>query len=148
MQTRTNGDDLMASNLKAPYFLSSLLHNALAAQQGAIVNLVDIHADRPLKAHSVYCMAKAGLKMQIMSLAREFAPRIRVNGVAPGAILWPSTPLSEDAKAGVMAQIPLQRLGSPEDIADTVLFLAKAPYITGQIIKVDGGRSLSGADNA
>lgn len=140
--------DLTGTNMKAPYHLSCLLSPELAQTEGAIVNLVDIHADRPLKGHTVYCMAKAGLKMMIKSLACEFAPRIRVNGISPGAILWPEQALDEQQKASIVKQIALKRLGEPSDIAATVLFLAQAPYITGQIIAVDGGRSLLGANIA
>lgn len=141
-------NDLIGTNMKAPYFLSGLLCPYLSKTQGNIVNLVDIHADKPLKDHTVYCMAKAGLKMMIKSLACEFAPRIRVNGVSPGAILWPEQPLSHNEKASIVNQVALKRLGSAVDIADTVLFLANAPYITGQVIAVDGGRSLLGANIA
>ncbi|MFT4929526.1 MAG: pteridine reductase [Phenylobacterium sp.] len=141
-------NDLMGTNIQAPYFLSCLFLPYLSKTQGNIVNLVDIHADKPLKDHTIYCMAKAGLKMMIKSLACEFAPRIRVNGVSPGAILWPEQPLSHNEKASIVNQVALNRLGSAVDIADTVLFLANAPYITGQIIAVDGGRSLLGANIA
>lgn len=143
--------DLMGSNVKAPYFLSQALVPELRKRQGVIVNMVDIHADKPLQEHSIYCMAKAGLKMMTKSLARELAPTIRVNGIAPGAILWPSNnapALAEQDKAAILQQIPLNRLGEPEDIAQTLLFLIQAPYITGQIIAVDGGRSLGGANKA
>lgn len=140
--------DLTGTNLKAPYHLSCLLSPYLAQNEGSIVNLVDIHAERPLKQHTIYCMAKAGLKMMIKSLACEFAPRIRVNGISPGAILWPEQSLNEAQKASIVSQIALKRLGSPSDIAATVLFLAQSPYITGQIITVDGGRSLLGANIA
>jgi pteridine reductase len=143
--------DLFGSNVKAPYFLSQAFAPELARHNGAIVNLVDIHADKPLAEHSIYCMAKAALLMMTKSLARELAPTIRVNGIAPGAILWPSeqtNALQEQDKAGILAQIPLQRLGSADDIAQTLLFLLKAPYITGHIIAVDGGRSLGGASKA
>lgn len=140
--------DLTGTNMKAPYHLSCLLSPYLSESEGSIINLVDIHAERPLKDHTVYCMAKAGLKMMIKSLACEFAPRIRVNGIAPGAILWPEQALDETHKASIIKQIALQRLGQPSDIANTALFLAQAPYITGQIITVDGGRSLLGANKA
>lgn len=143
--------DLFGSNVKAPYFLSQALAPHLAKQQGAIINMVDIHADKPLSGHSLYCMAKAALLMMTKSLALELAPTIRVNGIAPGAILWPpeqSVQLNEQDKAAIMRQIPLKQLGSPEDIANTVLFLARSPYITGQILAVDGGRSLSSTSKA
>jgi pteridine reductase len=143
--------DLFGSNVKAPYFLSQAFAPELAKQQGVIVNMVDIHAERPLAQHSLYCMAKAALLMMTKSLARELAPTIRVNGIAPGAILWPSEQaiaLAEQDKAAILAQIPLQQLGTPDDIAQTLLFLLQSPYITGQIIAVDGGRSLGGASKA
>lgn len=143
--------DLFGSNVKAPYFLTQALAPELARNNGAIVNMVDIHADKPLAGHSIYCMAKAALLMMTKSLALELAPAIRVNGIAPGAILWPgeqAVSLLEEDKTAILAQIPLQQLGSPADIAQAVLFLLNAPYITGHIIKVDGGRSLSGANKA
>lgn len=149
--------DLFASNAKAPFFLSQALLPALQQHKGCIINMVDIHADKPLAEHPVYCMAKAALVMMTRALARELAPTIRVNAVAPGAILWPETGsseqpalhmLTEQDKTGILAQIPLGALGQPEDIARTVLFLASAPYITGQIVAVDGGRSLGAANKA
>lgn len=143
--------ELFGSNVQAPYFLSQALAPELAKRQGAIVNMVDIHADKPLAEHSIYCMAKAALLMMTKSLAKELAPAIRVNGIAPGAILWPpehSVTLQEQDKAAILAQIPMQQLGTPEDIADTLLFLLHSPYITGQIIAVDGGRSLGGTAKA
>ena len=113
--------------------------------------MVDIHAEKPLAQHSIYCMAKAALLMMTKSLARDLAPTIRVNGIAPGAILWPpeqSVTLQEADKAAILAQIPLKQLGTPDDIANTLLFLVRSPYITGQIIAVDGGRSLGGTNKA
>jgi pteridine reductase len=141
-------DDLFGSNVKAPYFLAQALAPELAKQHGCIINMVDIHARQPLQEHSVYCMAKAALLMMTKSLARELAPTIRVNGIAPGAILWPSQQLADTDKAAILQQIPLQRTGTPEDIANTVLFLLQSPYITGQIIAVDGGRSLGATEKA
>lgn len=136
-------NDLIGSNMKAPFFIAQYAAKALAEHQGSIINIVDIHANSPLKEHSVYCAAKAGLAMLTRSLAVELAPHVRVNGVAPGAILWPATEPSEENKQKIIAEIPLQRLGEPMDIAKTVLFLARdANYINGQIIAVDGGRSL------
>ena len=143
--------DLFGSNVKAPYFLSQALAPELAKQRGAIINMVDIHAEKPLSGHSLYCMAKAALLMMTKSLALELAPTITVNGIAPGAILWPpeqSVQLSEQDKAAILRQIPLNTLGSPQDIANTVLFLVQSPYITGQILAVDGGRSLSSTSKA
>lgn len=141
--TEGQWDDLMASNLKAPFFLSQAAAPFLRPKQGCIVNLVDIHADRPLKSHPVYCMAKAGLVMQTKSLARELGPEIRVNGVAPGAILWPEE-ISDEAKDEIVARTALKRQGTPENIAEAVLYLVRdADYTTGQILAVDGGRTLS-----
>ncbi|MCW8908408.1 MAG: pteridine reductase [Sedimenticola sp.] len=136
-------EELMGTNLKAPFFLSRTLAPLLREQQGAIINLVDIHAERPLAGHPVYSMAKAGNAMMVKSLARELGPEIRVNGVAPGAILWPEQGLSEAARQEIVSRTQLGRSGTPADIASTVRFLAlEAPYITGQIISVDGGRSV------
>lgn len=136
-------DDLLGSNLKAPLFLSQAATPYLQQHQGVIINLVDIHGIRPLAEFSVYCTAKAGLIMLTQALARELAPAIRVNGIAPGAILWPENSIEED-QVQLLAKIALKRKGAPEDIAKTVLFLVRdAPYITGQIIAVDGGRLLN-----
>ena len=146
--TLENWDDLFGSNVKAPYFLAQALAPALSNNNGCIINMVDIHASQPLQDHSIYCMAKAALLMMTKSLARELAPTIRVNGIAPGAILWPSQQLAEADKAEILQQIPLQRTGTPDDIANTVLFLLQSPYISGQIIAVDGGRSLGAAKKA
>ncbi|MCB5226820.1 pteridine reductase [Alishewanella sp. 16-MA] len=140
--------ELFGSNVKAPYFLSKALSAELTKRQGCIINMVDIHADKPLAEHSIYCMAKAALQMMTKALARELAPAVRVNGIAPGAILWPSQPLDDADKDMVLQQVPLARLGEANDIANTLLFLAQAPYITGQIVAVDGGRSLGGANKA
>ena len=146
-------DDLMASNAKAPFFLSQAFAPELAKNNGCIINMVDIHAEKPLQSHPIYCMAKAALAMMTKSLAKELAPTIRVNGIAPGAILWPDAAsgapeLSAADKAAVLAQIPLAELGQTTDITQTMLFLLQAPYITGQIIAVDGGRSLGAASKA
>ncbi len=136
-------NDLVGSNMKAPFFIAQYAAKELAKKQGCIINIVDIHAEKPLQEHSVYCAAKAGLAMLTRSLAVELAPNIRVNGIAPGAILWPANEPSEKSKQKIISEIPLQQLGEPIDIAKTVLFLARdARYITGQIIAVDGGRSL------
>jgi|SRR5579871_585585 len=136
-------DDLIGSNLKAPLFLSQAAAPSLRAQHGLIVNMIDIHALRPLKRHPVYCAAKAGLAMLTRSLARELGPEVRVNGVAPGPVLWPEGPMEEELKREIVAKTALKRHGTPEDVARTVLFLCRdAPYITGQIIAVDGGRSI------
>lgn len=139
-------NDLFASNLKAPFFLAQALAPAIAARGGSIINMIDINAQRPLPQHAVYCTAKAGLAMLTQALALELAPAVRVNGIAPGAILWPETMSDNDDGAeqrAMLAKIPLAKRGSPDDIARTALFLVNdAPYISGQIISVDGGRLL------
>lgn len=135
-------DDLMGSNLKAPLFIAQAAAPHLKRAKGNIVNIVDIHARRPLRGHLVYGPAKAGLEYLTQALAKELGPDIRVNGVSPGAILWPENGLSDDAKAAILEQIPLGRAGSPADIAGCVRYLvAEGGYINGQIIAVDGGRS-------
>jgi len=132
---------LFNSNLKAPFFLAQAAAPSLQKQHGCIINLVDIHAQRPLKDHALYCMAKAGLVTMTEALAHELGPQIRVNAIAPGAILWPSG-LDAVSKQRIISKTALKRPGLPEDIARTVGFLINdAPYITGQIIAVDGGRS-------
>jgi pteridine reductase len=142
----TTWNDLFASNLKAPFFLAQALAPAIAQHNGSIINIVDINAQRPLAAHTVYCTAKAGLAMLTQALALELAPQVRVNGIAPGAILWPEKMSGDDngtEQRAMLAKIPLARRGSPADIVRTALFLVNdAPYITGQIISVDGGRLL------
>ena len=139
-------NNLISSNARAPFFLSQALNPLLQETSGSIVNIVDIHAQRPFKQHTIYCMAKAALQMMTYALAKELAPKVRVNGVAPGAILWPeansASAITNDTQQQILASVPLQRSGCPEDIARTVSFLINdAPYITGQIIAVDGGRS-------
>ncbi|MEQ1740203.1 MAG: pteridine reductase [Methyloglobulus sp.] len=141
--TEEQWDDLLGSNLKAPFFLVKALSKGLAKRQGCIVNLVDIHAERGLPDYSVYSIAKAGLVAMTKILAKELGPTIRVNAVAPGAILWPESGLSAQEKTEILQRIPLGRSGSPEDIAKSVLYLVKdADYVTGQILTVDGGRTL------
>ncbi|RDH87970.1 MAG: pteridine reductase [endosymbiont of Escarpia spicata] len=141
--TETDWDDLIGSNLKAPFFLSRAAAPLLKVSDGCIVNLVDIHAERPLKSHPIYSIAKAGNAMLVKSLARELGPEIRVNGIAPGAILWPEQGLDDVEKEEILNRTALKRPGSPEDVAQTLLFLVRdARYITGQIIPVDGGRTL------
>jgi pteridine reductase len=136
-------EDLIGSNLKAPFFLSQAAAPLLRKHQGSIINLVDIHALRPLKTHPIYSVAKAGNAMLIKSLARELGPDVRVNGIAPGAILWPEQGLSEAARETILERTALKRPGSETDIVNTLLFLHRdAHYITGQIIPVDGGRTL------
>lgn len=137
-----NWDDLLGSNLKGAFFLSQQLAAALTAQQGSIVNIVDIYAQAPLKNYSIYCIAKAGLLAMTRSLALELAPRVRVNAVAPGAILWPEQQNNEstELQKKIIERTALARAGCPSDIANTVLFLAQSPFITGQILSIDGGR--------
>ena len=136
-------EELIGSNLKAPLFIAQQAAPELAKQEGAIVNVVDIHADRPLKGYPVYTIAKAGLAALTRSLALELAPRVRVNGVSPGAIAWPDDGQFDPAeRSRILATTPLGRTGAPEDIAQAVHFLATAPYVTGQILAVDGGRSI------
>jgi len=136
-------DDLLGANLKGPLFLSQAALAALRESGGAIVNIVDIHAQRPLKDHAVYGAAKAGLAMLTRSLAKDLAPDVRVNGVSPGAILWPENDVTDASKEDILRQIPVGRIGDPDDIAGCVLYLIRdAGYVTGQIIAVDGGRSI------
>jgi len=136
-------DDLIGSNLKAPLFLSQAAAPSLRKTNGVIINIVDVHSQRPLRSHTVYGVAKAGLAMLTRSLAKDLAPEVRVNGVSPGAILWPEDEMSDETKDVILAQIPLDRAGDPDDIAACVLYLAQdADYVTGQIIAVDGGRSI------
>jgi len=138
-------DELFASNARAPFFLAQAAAPHLKATLGAIVNLVDIYAERPLPGHTVYCMAKAALLMATQSLALELAPEVRVNAVAPGAILWPEQDHSDAAKQAMLGRTPLARTGTPEEIADAVRWLLRdATYTTGQVIRVDGGRMLAG----
>jgi pteridine reductase len=136
-------EELVGSNLRAPLFISQEAASELAAHHGCIVNIVDIHAERPLKGYALYSVAKAGLAALTRSLAVELAPAVRVNGVAPGAIAWPEDGQFETAeRERIVATTPLRRTGSPEDVAQAVHFLACAGYVTGHIIAVDGGRSL------
>jgi pteridine reductase len=141
--TESQWDELLGSNLKAPFFLAQALAKTLANHKGCIVNIVDIHAERGLSGYPVYSIAKAGLVAMTKVLAKELGPEVRVNGVAPGAILWPNNGLSESAKQEILQRVALKRSGEPVDIAKAVLFLIKdADYITGQILTVDGGRTL------
>jgi len=141
--TEDQWNELLASNLKAPLFLSKEVIPELRKTQGNIINILDIYATRPLAEHPIYCAAKAGLQMLTKSLARDLAGTIRVNGVAPGAILWPENDDGLDSQEPILKRIPMNTLGEPNDIAKTILFLLlDAPYINGQIIAVDGGRSV------
>jgi pteridine reductase len=140
--TESEWDDLIGSNLKAPTFLSQALVPALRESRGSIVNIVDVHARQPMAGHLVYCSAKAGLQMLTLSLAKELGPDIRVNGVAPGAIVWADNESDSEQQAEIVSRTALKRMGSPVDIAQAVLYLATANYVTGHILDVDGGRSL------
>lgn len=142
--TESQWDDLLGSNLKAPFFLAKALSAELSRNHGCVVNIVDIHAERGLKDHSVYSIAKAGLVAMTKVLAKELGPTVRVNAVAPGAIIWPEFALSESEKDSILQRIVLNRQGEPIDIAKTVGFLIEdAVYITGQVLTVDGGRTLN-----
>lgn len=142
--TPQHWDDLLGSNLKAPLFLSQAAAPFLKQSRGCIVNIVDIHAERPLRHYPVYSVAKAGLVMLTKSLACELGPEVRVNAIAPGAILWPENEMDEATKARIIDRTFLKRQGSPEDIARAALFLIRdADYTSGQILNVDGGRSLN-----
>lgn len=137
--------DLLGTNLKAPLFLAQAAEDELRRSRGAIVNIVDIHAERPMKGHLLYSVAKSGLVALTRALAQEMAPHVRVNAVAPGVILWPESAEweDEDERRKIVAHTLLKREGEPDDIARTVAFLIQdAPYITGQVISVDGGRSI------
>lgn len=141
--TEAQWDELLGCNLKAPFFLATTLANSLAERHGCIVNIIDIHAERGLKNYAVYSVAKAGLAAMTKILAKELGAAIRVNGVSPGAILWPDNELSEPEKQEILQRVALQRCGEPLDIAKAVLFLIRdADYMTGQILTVDGGRTL------
>ncbi len=143
--TPAQWDALFASNARAPFFLSQAAAPHLKQARGAIVNLVDIYAERPLREHTVYCMAKAALVMMTRSLALELAPEVRVNAVAPGAILWAENDTSDAKQQAMLARTPLGRTGTPEEIAEAVHWLiTSASYTTGQVITVDGGRMLAG----
>lgn len=140
--TEQQWDELLGSNLKAPFFLAKALAKTLTEHKGCIVNIVDIHAERGLDGYPVYSIAKAGLAAMTKVLAKALGPEVRVNGVAPGAIAWPQD-LSESAKQEILQRVILKRSGEPVDIAKAVLFLIReADYITGQILSVDGGRTL------
>jgi pteridine reductase len=134
--------DLFGTNAQAPFFLTQALSPALHAAHGCVVNLVDIHAERPREDHPVYSMAKAANAMMVKTLARELAPEVRVNGVAPGAILWPEDYVTDKDRLTILERIPLHRPGTPDEIAEAVLYLAQAEYVTGQILAVDGGRTV------
>lgn len=140
----TDWDELLGVNLKVPFFLTRTLAPVIASQQGSVINITDIHANSGLLGYPVYSIAKAGLEAMTRVLAKEYAPDIRVNAVAPGAILWPEEAGElDDTKKTVLSRIALKRCGEPSDIAKAVLFLVdQGPYVTGQVVTVDGGRTL------
>lgn len=139
-------DILFGIHVKVPFLLSVAARPLLAKHSGVIINITDTHAENPLKGYSVYCQSKAALEMQTKSLAREFAPEIRVNAVAPGAIAWPENEniLTSEMQEKIITKTPLKKHGDPEYIAQAIVALAENPFITGQVLKVDGGRSLLG----
>lgn len=140
-------DNLFDANAKAPYFLTLALRGALQKARGAVINISDIHAKKPLRDYAIYTASKAALEMLTLALAKELAPDIRVNAVAPGAILWPekSAEISANTKDKIIEQTLLKRSGEPEDIAHAVASLANMPFVTGQILRVDGGRTVTHA---
>lgn len=141
--TAAQWDELFAANARAPLFLAQAAAPHLMTSRGAIVNLIDVYAERPLAQHSVYGMAKAALAMATRALALELAPAVRVNGIAPGAILWPDAGKPPAEQEALIARTPLQRMGTPEDVAATALWLLRdAAFVTGEILRVDGGRAL------
>jgi pteridine reductase len=141
--TPADWEDLFGTNLRAPFFLAQAAAPALAREHGLIINMIDIHAQRPLPGHPVYSSAKAGLALLTRALARELGPAIRVNGIAPGPILWPEAGMDEALKQEIVSKTLLKRSGAPEDIVRAALFFAQdAPYVTGQILAIDGGRSV------
>lgn len=140
--SRPDWDAIMGVNLRAPFFLARAAAPLLAARAGCIVNLTDIYAGRPKADYSVYCAAKAGLVGLTRALARDLAPQVRVNAVAPGAILWPEGG-ADEARDAILARTPLGRRGEPDDVAQAVCYLVGARFVTGQVIAIDGGRSLN-----
>ena len=137
-------DTMWLTQVKAPFWLSNAAYSALAKQEGSIINITDIHAERPLKDYGLYCQTKAALKMQTEVLAGEYAPRVRVNAVAPGAIAWPEheNALNVKQQAAILAKTPLKRHGDPRWVAHAVLLLVENAFITGQTVRVDGGRGI------
>jgi pteridine reductase len=139
--TEAQWDQIISTNLKAPYFLAQAAAPHLKKQGGSIVNIADIYGDRPLINYSIYSISKAGVVMLTKVLARELGPEVRANGIAPGVILWPGAGIDEMSKQRIISRTPLKRSGDPADIANAVVFLVRdAAYITGQVIAVDGGR--------
>jgi pteridine reductase len=145
--TAAQFDDLIGTNLRAPLFLAQAAATELRLREGLILNIADIHALRPLNRHAVYCAAKAALVMLTRSLARELGPRVRVNAIAPGPVLWPASGVDAALKRRIVARTALKRSGSPEDVARAALFFAtEAPFVTGEVLAVDGGRLLGGEE--
>ena len=141
--TEAQWDDLVGTNLKAPFFVTRAAARFLAANRGSVVNLADVHGRNPVADHPVYCSAKAGLIMLTRALALELAPGIRVNAVAPGIALWSEHDRDTLARARAVESVPMRRIGSPEEVADAVTWLAlDAPYTTGEVLAVDGGRGI------
>jgi pteridine reductase len=141
--TRTQWQDLMGSNIEAPFFLSQKCIAALTKTHGSIINIVDIYSQKPLAQHPIYSISKAAIAMLTKTLATELAPDIRVNGVSPGNILWPAdNALDANEQQKMLEKIPLKHQGTPNDISEVVLFLINQPYMTGQLINVDGGKGL------
>jgi pteridine reductase len=139
-------DAVLGTNLRAPFFLGQACLPALRESGGAIVNLIDIYSERPLADHPLYCASKAGLASLTRSWAKDLGPAVRVNGVSPGAILWPEgdAGMDPEQQQGILNRTPLQKIGEPADIAGAIAFLlCDAPFVTGQILSVDGGRSLN-----
>ncbi len=141
--TEQQWNDLTGSNLKAPFFLSQAATPYLRERKGTIISIVDIHAERPLKNYPVYSIAKAGLVMMTRALACELGPEIRVNAIAPGAILWPEHKMDEETRLRIISRTFLKKQGDPADIAKAVLYLVEAGYVSGQVLTVDGGRSVN-----
>jgi pteridine reductase len=144
--TEEDWNTILHTNLRAPFFLLQACLPALKKTRGSVVNMIDIYSEKPLDDHPLYCASKAGLASLTRSWAKDLAPDVRVNGVSPGAILWPENDgeMDKDHQRAILDKTPLARTGDPDDIAKTIVFLiCDAPFITGQIISVDGGRSLN-----
>ena len=143
--TAAQFDDLIGTNLRAPLFLAQAAAAELRLRHGLIINIADIHGLRPLKRHPVYSAAKAGLVMLTRALARELGPQVRVNAIAPGPVLWPAGGIDSELQKRIVARTALKRGGSPDDVARAVIFFAtEAPFVTGEVLAIDGGRSLGG----